>query len=876
MARKRLPIVMITTTKTVIDKKGGQLGLQTYGDTGVSKPQIMELAQAKSAGQGELFGELGLRGGDNRTLFNTNIALINYSVLQPFARALRGIIGDKLFGQIVTPDLIKNTKEQGGKEFIQLEGAMASALLNFNGFIATLDINEEITREQREAIKELMREHGIERLLYIVNISAQDRNKFFTPVKFAWDYWYFAYTNHFKVNPNTYRLDNLRPGHLAAFDLSKEYEQVHVLLDTFGGGYVDTLEMDSLTVKGRVSLKDGEERIRLIEDVELVEEDKSSSSVYAIISLSVLATFIIFKLLTKSKVWRRYIGTNFAISKIVAAEKFKMEYPAIYYKREYHYEINVIGGAINKILLYGEDAIPGIVTYLYNGDWIERQVILGVLGGAIDPAGKGINFFRSGLNSRNAYIRYQARRGLELLASFRNGFGYPASVPVSSKPDRSPTKEERQIIIKAFGGQKVLKENFVMLKRNVVISPSLRTPAEVRSEMLFVNPNILRGPPEQLKVIFEGHELAHLLGFNERDARVFTFNYLLDKKLFEKHVEFLKSNSIGLVGNSDWIEYLTKALRNFKSISKEIVRIKGEFDDFPNPAIWNILDEIFRVIVSIFPEVIVNNRSALLHGLKHLENSLALIFGFFRNNKKVKWSIFDYEVIVYSSFLHQLNIDEIFNILEKRGCYIGEIESFKQVLKRIDDVLPWLLMAEKDKDFSDFAIDYFSDKEDPFLEELLLCIAHKGLLLGLHGREFVSDLSGNSILDEINRMIADDRGSSPLSEKVTEYIDGLAEYDRAYLEALRAKSLQEAQTLKIGENFIPSANISERDQERELGVVNYEDIETDSANAEAAKEAILLGNPMDGGLGSSLGRVEYLRRVWEEVGRKGKKPESND
>ncbi|MFA7114899.1 MAG: hypothetical protein WC214_05505, partial [Candidatus Omnitrophota bacterium] len=36
------------------------------------------------------------------------------------------------------------------------------------------------------------------------------------------------------------------------------------------------------------------------------------------------------------------------------------------------------------------------------------------------------------------------------------------------------------------------------------------------------------------------------------------------------------------------------------------------------------------------------------------------------------------------------------------------------------------------------------------------------------------------------------------SSGVREYVDSLAEYDRAYLEALRAKSLQEAQTLKIG------------------------------------------------------------------------------
>ena len=177
MAKHRLPIIMISTTKTAIDKKGGQIGIQRLAN-GKEKTQMCELAQAKAAGQEDLFAAIGLPSEDESTYgqsntqyFNTNIALINYTVLAPFLRELKQIIGPEKFAEIVTPDLIENEKEQSGKEFIQLEGAMGSALLNLNGFIQTTDDKK---------VKGLLKEHKLEKLLYIVNIDPQRRNQFFT------------------------------------------------------------------------------------------------------------------------------------------------------------------------------------------------------------------------------------------------------------------------------------------------------------------------------------------------------------------------------------------------------------------------------------------------------------------------------------------------------------------------------------------------------------------------------------------------------------------------------------------------------------------------------------------------------------------------
>ena len=88
---------------------------------------------------------------------------------------------------------------------------------------------------------------------------------------------------------------------------------------------------------------------------------------------------------------------------------------------------------------------------------------------------------------------------------------YPATMSTTTVSDRAPTTEELNLITAAFGGKAALAVKGITLDNsNVIISPALAVPAKVKNGILFVNTNILRGPPEQLKVIFEGHELFHL------------------------------------------------------------------------------------------------------------------------------------------------------------------------------------------------------------------------------------------------------------------------------------------------------------------------------------------------------------------------------
>src|SRR4030042_5273929 len=248
---------MISTTKMGLDKKGGILGIEEL-EGNKHRIQMYEEAQAKDAektypGQLKRFYEMGLTEGEaGEQYFNTNIALINYSVLGPFLRELRELIGEEGFSEIITPDLMEKDITEGTRTFSNLEGALGSALLNLDAFIRTTD-------DRR--VKELMDKHGIQKLLRIVNISAQQRDIFFTPIKVPFDYWFQEYSDHFRLDTRKWCLENLRPGHLPAVDEAfardnKYYQDVQHCIDAFGRA--STIDLDSLSINetAKVHLKD--------------------------------------------------------------------------------------------------------------------------------------------------------------------------------------------------------------------------------------------------------------------------------------------------------------------------------------------------------------------------------------------------------------------------------------------------------------------------------------------------------------------------------------------------------------------------------------------------------------------------------------------
>ena len=177
--RNNIPVTMITTTKTKADLKGGQLALKR--EDGKDVLTIIEKAQAEESGQLEYFENLGLREGDLQGLFNTNMAIINSKALRKSFQNLGVSKNDFIEG--ISPDVIKNKKEENGRFFTQLEAALGSVLLNMNQFF----------------VKSMGKQ-----VLHICNVSEENRYKFFLPIKSRADY--NSYLEDYVVDEKTYTL----------------------------------------------------------------------------------------------------------------------------------------------------------------------------------------------------------------------------------------------------------------------------------------------------------------------------------------------------------------------------------------------------------------------------------------------------------------------------------------------------------------------------------------------------------------------------------------------------------------------------------------------------------------------------------------------
>ena len=101
MISRAIPIAMVTTTKSNIDLKGGQIALIPNVDRNVFVT-IIEKAQAEMSGQIDLFEVLGLRDDDKEAFFNTNMILINYNALSPRLSKLVDKIGEEEFLRIIS------------------------------------------------------------------------------------------------------------------------------------------------------------------------------------------------------------------------------------------------------------------------------------------------------------------------------------------------------------------------------------------------------------------------------------------------------------------------------------------------------------------------------------------------------------------------------------------------------------------------------------------------------------------------------------------------------------------------------------------------------------------------------------------------------
>jgi hypothetical protein len=244
MSKDKSPIVMVTTEKTDLDRQGGQIAIG-FNSKGLGYVTIVEKAQAESASKNgypdqlDLFFKLGLRPGDEKAMFNTNMVLLNFKVLQPKLRQLADRVGgnDKLLA-LIAPDLIKNPKKQtdangNSKVFEQLEGAMGSVILKL----------DRVYRENFNG----------EPLVHFLNIGKEDRTQFFAPIKSAFDFFMQFYSDRFKVDALAFKIVDQRPGSIPKVTLNDDfYKEAANVLKAFKDTKI--IGLDELQIDGVVTV----------------------------------------------------------------------------------------------------------------------------------------------------------------------------------------------------------------------------------------------------------------------------------------------------------------------------------------------------------------------------------------------------------------------------------------------------------------------------------------------------------------------------------------------------------------------------------------------------------------------------------------------
>lgn len=229
--KNRIPIVLVTTDKTSIDKKTGLVTLVKDQKSDEIYLKVMDTAEAEAAGQLEHFQNL-------NGLVSTNLTLFNYEVLR---EKLKNISEAELL-KAMAPDLVPNWKEQKDsdgvtRKYLQLEGTMGTVIFNLDRFY---------------------RSRFGEPLVSIVNIQADVRTQFFSPVKSAFDYFLQFHTDRFAIDPKTYMLQH-RGSELPSFSLKdpgskdKYYSDVQNVLDSFEGS--SFLSLKDFEISGQVRLR---------------------------------------------------------------------------------------------------------------------------------------------------------------------------------------------------------------------------------------------------------------------------------------------------------------------------------------------------------------------------------------------------------------------------------------------------------------------------------------------------------------------------------------------------------------------------------------------------------------------------------------------
>ncbi|MBP9691181.1 hypothetical protein KBD81_03830 [Candidatus Woesebacteria bacterium] len=260
--KKKAAFVLLSTTRTPADVKGGIIGLKKT-ESGGRVPYLMELAQAN--GQSEDFAKIGVSDDaeiagqkhyKGEQYFNTNTVLLNEDLLHDFLDRIYKEMKEEEYNRIVSPEFMRKTKKSDvdDKEYLCPEGALGSLVFRLNEEVHTND-------SLRQMWKEVS---GDSEFLQIVNVEEEYREELFTPVKYSSDFYLQEYSDRYylETDPSSERYATLvsqAPGCPLKLEgdlinSKSYYGSVWNLIHSFG--FARMRELKSLDIKGAISCPD--------------------------------------------------------------------------------------------------------------------------------------------------------------------------------------------------------------------------------------------------------------------------------------------------------------------------------------------------------------------------------------------------------------------------------------------------------------------------------------------------------------------------------------------------------------------------------------------------------------------------------------------
>ncbi|MCF7887458.1 MAG: glycosyltransferase, partial [Candidatus Omnitrophica bacterium] len=165
-------------------------------------------------------------------------------------------------------------------------------------------------------------------------------------------------------------------------------------------------------------------------------------------------------------------------------------------------------------------------------------------------------------------------------------------------------------------------------------------------------------------------------GYNEAEARQKTIEYLIEHNLLESHIEFLKSNNLDIVADSDWLKSLQESQNQNKTIEMD-EPLAGEVEE-------GNIGEGFGVVKDYLSKE-EQKPQAITAALQLINEKNLISDQLIKDRAKINEVAT--EIIEFLQDNKRIGLSQLNNYLETKGLYPGWGNTANKVITRLEGLL---------------------------------------------------------------------------------------------------------------------------------------------------------------------------------------------